>query len=90
MVGINLAFTRSSLCLVLFSSDGQDGLDRVVDEEVGSPLMDDACTPMDNPLSDMTLLVIRSIKTSSTTFSAALNSFDIHTRSEQSRVWGTN
>jgi hypothetical protein len=50
MLRINLAFTRSSLCLVHFSSAGQDGLARAVDREAGSPLVDDACTPMDNPL----------------------------------------
>jgi hypothetical protein len=78
MVEINIAFTRSSLCLVHFSSDGRDGpAPRAVDGEAGIPLVDDACTPMDI---DMTLSVMRSIKTSSTIFSAVLNSFDIHTR----------
>jgi hypothetical protein len=78
MVGINLAFARSSLCLVHFSSDGRDGLAlRAVDGEAGSPLVDDACTPVDI---DMTLSVMRSIITSSTACSAALNSSDIHAR----------
>jgi hypothetical protein len=78
MVGINLALTRSSLCLVCFSSDGQDGpTPRVVDGEARSPLIDDACTLVDI---NMTLSVMRSIKNSSTIFSAVLNSSDIHTR----------
>jgi hypothetical protein len=43
MVRINLEFARSSLCLVHFSSDGQDGpAPRVADGEVGSPLVDDS------------------------------------------------
>jgi hypothetical protein len=76
MVEINLALARSSLCLVRFSSDGWDGLaQRVVDEEGGIPLVDDACTPIDI---DMTLSVMRSIRTSSTSFSTMLNSFDIN------------
>jgi hypothetical protein len=78
MDGINFVFARSSLFLVLFSTDGQDGPDlRVVDREACSPLVDDACTPIDI---DMTLSVMRSIKTSSKTHSSALNSSDIHDR----------
>jgi hypothetical protein len=50
---------------------------RAVEGEAWTPLVDDAWTPVDNPLSDMTLSVIRSIKTSSTTFSAVLSSSDI-------------
>jgi hypothetical protein len=42
---------------------------RAVEGEAWSPLIDDAWTPVDNPHSDMTLSVIKSIKTSSTTFS---------------------
>jgi hypothetical protein len=78
MVGRNLAFYRSPLCLVLFSSEGQDGLaPRVVDREVGIPLVDDPCTPVDI---DMTLSVMRSIKNYSIAFSAVLNSSNIHAR----------
>jgi hypothetical protein len=78
IVGINLAFARSSLCLVHFSYDGRDGLSpQAVDGEVGSPLIDDAYTPIDI---DMTLSVMRSIITSSTTLSTTLNSSGIHTR----------
>jgi hypothetical protein len=80
MLRINLAFARSSLCLVHFSSDGRDGLARAVDGEAGSPLVDDACTPVDNPLSDMTLSVIRSRSTSVTDSSTALSSSDIRAR----------
>jgi hypothetical protein len=53
---------------------------RAVDGEAGSPLMDDACTPVDNPLSDMTLSVIRSRSTSVTDSSTALSSSDICAR----------
>jgi hypothetical protein len=77
ILGINLAFARSSLCLVCFSSDGWDGpAPQAVDEEASSPLVDDACTLVDI---DMTLSIMRLIRTSSTTFSVALNLFDIHT-----------
>ena len=81
MVGINLAFARSFLCLVLFSFDGRDGLAlRAVDEYACTVLVDEAYTPTDNPIFDMTLSVMRSIKNSSTNFSAALNSSEIHAR----------
>jgi hypothetical protein len=76
MLRIILEFVRLSLCLVLFSSDGRDGPAQAVDGEASSPLMDDACIPIDI---DMTLLVIKSIKTSSTMLSTMLNSSDIHT-----------
>jgi hypothetical protein len=74
MLKIILAFTRSSLCLVRFSSDGRDGPSRAVDGEADSPLMDDACIPVDI---DMTLSVIRSIKTSN----SFCNELIRHTRS---------
>jgi hypothetical protein len=84
IVGINLEFTKSSLCLVHFSSDGRDGSDmRAVDGETYTVLVDEACMPVDI---DMTLSVIRSIRTSSTTLSVMLNSFDIHTRGWKSQV----
>jgi hypothetical protein len=76
IVRISLAFAKSSSCLVHFSSDDRDGpAPRAVDGDVGSPLVDDSCIPIDI---DMTLLVMSSIKNSSTTFSTVLNSFDIH------------
>jgi hypothetical protein len=80
MLGINLAFARSPLCLVRFSSVGRDGLARVVDGEVGSPLVDDACIPVDNPLSDMTLSVIKSRSTYVTDSSTVMSSSDIRAR----------
>jgi hypothetical protein len=80
MLGIILAFTRSSLCLVFFSSTGRDGLARAVDGEAGSPLIDNACSPVDTPLSDMTLSVIKSRRTSVTDSSTAVSSSDIRAR----------
>jgi hypothetical protein len=78
MVGISFAFAVSSLCLVLFYVDGWDNLAlRVVHREACTILVDEACMPIDI---DMTLSIMRSIKTSSTTFSAALKSSDIHAR----------
>jgi hypothetical protein len=71
---------RSSLCLVLFSSAGRDGPARAVDGEADSPLVDDACRPVDNPLSDMTLSVIKSRSTSVTDSSTAVSSSDIRAR----------
>jgi hypothetical protein len=65
MVGINFTFSRSSLCLVLFSANGQDGsAPREVDGEACTPLVDDTCTPTYITLSDMTLSVMRSMSTS--------------------------
>jgi hypothetical protein len=80
MLGINLAFMRSSLCLVCFSFAGRDGLARAVDGEVDSPLVDDACRLVDNPLSDMTLSVIKSRSTYVTNSSTAVSSSVIRTR----------
>jgi hypothetical protein len=77
MLRINLAFTRLSLFLVCFSSVGHDGLAQVVDGEADSPLVDDSCRPVDNPLSDMTLSVIKSRSTSVTDSSTAVSSSDI-------------
>jgi hypothetical protein len=80
MLRISLAFMRLSFCLVRFSSAGWDGPARVVDGEADSPLVDDACTPVDNPLSDMTLSVIKSKSTFVTDSSTALSSSDICAR----------
>jgi hypothetical protein len=77
MIGINLAFTRASLCLVRFSSAGHDGPARAVDREADSPLVDDACRLVDNPLSDMILSVIKSRSTSVTDSSTVVSSLDI-------------
>ena len=77
---INLAFTISSLCLVHFSSTSQDGPARAVDREAGSPLVKDACTPIDTPLSDMTLSIIKLRVTFVTDYSTAVILSDIHAR----------
>jgi hypothetical protein len=68
---------KSFLSLDHLSEGGRDGPARAVEGEAGNAPEDDACTPVDTPHSDMTLSVIKSIKTSSTTFSAALSSSDI-------------
>jgi hypothetical protein len=78
MDGINFTFARSSLFLVFFSTDGQDGPDlRAVDREACSPLVDDSCTPVDI---NMNLSVMRLIRTYSTILFVVLNSSDINTR----------
>jgi hypothetical protein len=83
MLEIGLAFAISSMCFVPFSSVGQDGMAQAVDREACSPLIEDSCTPVDTPLSEMTLSIIKSIKTSSMDFSAALNASDIRTRGKK-------
>ena len=86
MCGIGLAFAMSSVFLVYFSSIGQDGMVRAMEGEACTPLVDEAWTPIDNTHSDFTLLVIKSIKTSSTNFSAALSSSNIQARVNLSQV----
>jgi hypothetical protein len=51
-------------------------LHEAVDGEAGSPLMDDACIPVDI---DMTLSIMRSIKTSSTTLFAVQSTCSTYT-----------
>ena len=81
IVGINLAFVRSSMCLVLFSSDGRDGpAPRAVSEDAFTVLMDESCTPTNNPLSDMTPIVISSRSTYVIDSSSVLSSSDIFTQ----------
>jgi hypothetical protein len=80
ILGINLEFARSSLCLVHFSSIGWDGPNRAMDGEVDSPLVEDACTPIDTPLSNMTLLVIKSRRNFIIDSSTAVSSSDIRAR----------
>jgi hypothetical protein len=80
MLGINLAFARSSLCLVHFSSVGRDGPAQAMDGEATSPLVDDACRPVDSPLSDMNLSVLKSRSTLVTDSSTVVSSLDIHAR----------
>jgi hypothetical protein len=77
---INLAFARSSLFLVHFSSADRDGSARALDREASSPLVDDACRPVDNPLSDMTLSVIKSRSTFVTNSSTVVSSLNIRAR----------
>jgi hypothetical protein len=77
IVMFSLAFAKSSMCLVHFSSANRDGPAlRAVDGEAVSPLVDDACILVDI---DMTLSVMRSIKNSSTNLSAAFKLSNIHT-----------
>jgi hypothetical protein len=77
MHGISLEFAMSSLCLVCLSLVSQDGSERAVEGEAWGPLVDNSWNPVDNPHSEMTLLVINSIKTSSNNFSVVLSSSDI-------------
>jgi hypothetical protein len=79
MLVISLAFTRSSLCLVLFSLAGQDGLYQAVDGEACTPCIDDAYTHVDNPLPNMVISAINSIRTSIAVASLAMSSSDIRT-----------
>jgi hypothetical protein len=83
MLGIILGFTISSLCFVHLLAAGRDGLAREVDREPYNLLAKDACTPVDTHLSDMTLSIIKSIKNSSTAFSAVLNASEIRTQGKQ-------
>jgi hypothetical protein len=80
MLRISLSFARSSLCLVLFLSAGRDGPARAVDGEACTPHVDDACTPVDNPLPDMVLSSIRLIRTSVAVASSVVSSLDIRAR----------
>jgi hypothetical protein len=69
MHGISLAFAMSSLCLVL--SHRSTWMDRL-EQWKGRPGVLSLMMlglPVDNPFSNMTLSVIKSIKNSSTTFS---------------------
>jgi hypothetical protein len=49
-------------------------------ERPDSPLIEDACIPVDTPLSDMTLSVIKSRRTYVTDSSTAVSSSDIRAR----------
>ena len=77
ILGIIFIVAKSFLSLDRLSKGSWDGPARAVEGEAGNALEDDACTPVDTPRSDMTLSVIKSIKNSSTIFSAALSSSDI-------------
>jgi hypothetical protein len=75
----NFVLAMSYLCLVLLSALVQDVSTREVDWEACTPLIDDAWTLVDIPLSDMTLLVIKSRRTSLTDSSTVVSSSDICT-----------
>jgi hypothetical protein len=77
MLEISLVFTMSSLCLVCFSVVYQDGPARAVDGEYATPLEDKAWTPVDIPLSDITLSILKLASTSLTDSSVALRSSDM-------------
>jgi hypothetical protein len=61
-----------------------------LDGEADSPLVEDACIPVDTPLSEMTLSVINLIKTSSAAFFTVFNALDICTKGEQFTDSGDN
>jgi hypothetical protein len=77
ILGIIFTVTKSFPSLDHLSEGIQDGLARTVEGEDGNVPEDDSCTPVEIPRSDMTLSVIKSIRTSSTIFSAALSSSNI-------------
>jgi hypothetical protein len=70
----------SSLCLVLLSALAQDFPTRVVDEEAFTPLVDEAWTPMEIFLSDMTPSIIKSRRTFVMDSSSTVSSSDIRTQ----------
>jgi hypothetical protein len=77
ILGIIFTVAKSFLSLDRLSKGSQDGPARAVEGEAGNAPEDDACTPVDTPRFNMTLSVIKSIRTSSTIFLAALSSSDI-------------
>jgi hypothetical protein len=79
MLGIIFIVAKSFPSLDCLSEGDRDGPARAVEGEVGSAPEDNAYTPVDILCSDMTLSVIKSIRTYSTIFSAALSSSDIQT-----------
>jgi hypothetical protein len=80
MDGTNFTLAMSSLCLVLLSAPARDVPAQVIKEEACTPLVDDAWTLVDILLSEMTLLVIKSRRTSVTDSSSAVSLSDIRTR----------
>jgi hypothetical protein len=77
IVGTNFVLVASSLCLVLDSAPNRDVLAQAVDGEAATPLENEAWTPVDIPLSNMTLFVLKLASTSLTNSSAALSSSDM-------------
>jgi hypothetical protein len=81
MFGIDLTFARSSLCFILISVTILEvPSPREVDGEYWTPHVDDACTPADILLSDMTFSVLRSMSTSFADSSSVVRSSDICTQ----------
>jgi hypothetical protein len=80
MLGIIFTVAKSFTSLDHLSEGGRYGFAPTVEGEDGSALVDDSCTLVDTPLSNMTLSIIKSIRTSSTTLSVALNASNIRTR----------
>ena len=77
MLGIIFIVAKLFSSLDHLSEGGQDGPTRAVEGEAINSPEDDACTLVDTPRSDMTLSVIKSIKTSLNSFSIVLSLFDI-------------
>jgi hypothetical protein len=82
MDGTNFTLAISSLCLVLHSVPARDVPSRAVSEEACTPLIDDAHRPIDNPHSDMTLLVLRLASTTLADSSTVLNLSDIYAQDQ--------
>jgi hypothetical protein len=76
---IYFALARSSRCFLCFSV--VQPKHHLVDGDPCNPLVDDACIPR-----DMTFSFMRSIRISSTDFSTALRSLDIHTCNKINQV----
>jgi hypothetical protein len=80
MDGTNFALAMSSLRLVILSASARDVPSQAVDREACTPLIDEAWTPVDILLSDMTLSVIKSRRTYVMDSSSVVSSSDIRTR----------
>jgi hypothetical protein len=81
---MSFSFTKSLRCLLHFSVTVWDGPDQcALDGEACNPLIDEACAPLDMNFSSM-----RSIKISSTNFSTALRSLDIHAHDQIYHICG--
>jgi hypothetical protein len=82
MLGIIFTVAKSFPSFDRLSEGSRDGPARAVEGEAGSAPEDDACTPVDNPHSDMTLSALRLASTSLTDSSVALNSSDIYAQDQ--------
>ena len=78
MDGTNFTLAMLYLCLVLLSEPTRDVPAQAVDGEACTPLIDDACKPVDNPLSNMTISILRLTSTSLMDSLAMLNSSNIY------------